>query len=237
MAPEQLGPHQGHLTRMGRTLRKNKNFIKKIAHVSVDESHVVASAGMPGINGEAPYRPAYGHLDSFRLLLPKSTSFSALSATITPYVERLLQKKLALRPNNITLRAGLNRPNISYASLDIVDTVSNFRNLDFLVPDLYHPPMILQKTMVFFDTQNMSRDASRYINSKFLKVHQDLGISRHYHSGMSAEYLEQTYNDFVSDTGNCLIFCATKGASTVRILCVLISCYSCLMYWSGHRFS
>ena len=125
-------------------------------------------------------------------------------------------------------------PNISYVSLDIVDTVSNFWNHDFLVPDLYHPPMILQKTMVFFDTQCMSCNTSHYINSKFLKVHQDLGISSHHHSGMSAEYLEQTYNDFVLDTNNCLIFCATRGASMVCILCVLISCYSCLMYWLGH---
>lgn len=210
---------------MGRTLRQNKKSVKRISHVSVDESHVVASAGMPGTNGEPPYRPAYGRLDAIRLLLSKSTSFSALSATITPYVERLLQKKLALRPDTVTLRAGLNRPNISYASLDIVDTVSNFRNLDFLVSNSYHPPMLVQKTMVFFDTQNMSRDASRYINSKFPKIYQDLGISRHYHSGMSAEYLEETYNSFVSDTGNCLIFCATKGASTVCIMPFHLSLY------------
>jgi hypothetical protein len=72
--------------------------------------------------------------------------------------------------------------------------------------------------MVFFDHQNMSRDASRYINKRFPKAYRELGISKHYHSGMSSEYLEQTYNDFVSDTGICLIFCASKGASTVRVV-------------------
>jgi hypothetical protein len=76
--------------------------------VTIDESHVVASAGMPGLNGEPPYRPTYGQLDSFHLLLPKSTSFSALSAMITPYVERLLDTKLAMRANQVKLHARLN---------------------------------------------------------------------------------------------------------------------------------
>ena len=35
-----------HLTRMGRILRQNKKFVKRISHVSVDESHVVASVQM-----------------------------------------------------------------------------------------------------------------------------------------------------------------------------------------------
>ncbi|KAF9219319.1 hypothetical protein BS17DRAFT_717772, partial [Gyrodon lividus] len=40
------------------------------------------------------------------------------------------------------------------------------------------------------------------------------GIVKHYHSDMSAEYLQQTYNDFSSDTGTCRILHATAGAST-----------------------
>jgi hypothetical protein len=121
---------------------------------------------------------------------------SALSAMIMPYVEHLLQNKLALHPATVTLQAGLNQPNISYTSLDIVATVSNFQNLDFLVPNSYHPLVLVQKTKFFFETQNMSCNASRYINSEFPKIYQDLNISRHYHSGMSAEYLEETYNSF-----------------------------------------
>lgn len=123
-----------------------------------------------------------------------------------------------MRANQVKLRAGLNRPNISYALHDIINGLSNFRNLNFIVPDAYHLPMTLQKTMVFFDSQNMARDASRYINNRFPKIYQYLGISRDYHSGMSSEYLEQTYSDFVSDAGNCMIFCSTKGASTVCIV-------------------
>ena len=210
-------PFEGHLTRLGRTLRKHKKFVSTIGHVSVDESHHVASAGMPGSLGESPWRSAYGKLNLFRLLLNKSTSFSSFSATITPYVERVLDHELSMRANQIKFRAGLNRPNICYASYDIVDSVNNLKNLNFLVPDVFHPPMLMQCTTVFFDTQDLSRNASRYLNARFPNKLQKLRVCKHYHSGMSAEYLQATYDDFASPSGNCMILCATKGASTVRI--------------------
>ena len=214
-------PFEGHLTRLGRTLRKNKKFVGTIKHVSVDEAHHVASAGMPGSLGEAPWRSAYGKLDLFRLLLNKSTSFSSFSATITPFVERVLDNKLSMRTNQIKFRAGLNRPNICYASHDIVDSVNNLNNLNFLVPNAFHPPMLMQRTIVFFDTQDLSRNASRHLNTRFPIELQRLGICKHYHGRMSAEYLQATYDDFASPSGNCLILCATKGASTVRTSCLL----------------
>ena len=83
-----------------------------------------------------------------------------LSATITPCVEQLLETKLAMHANQVKLWARFNWLNISYVSLDIVNCLSNFKNLEFLVPDMYHVLMILQKTMVFFDTQNMAQDTS-----------------------------------------------------------------------------
>jgi superfamily II DNA helicase RecQ len=183
-------PFEGHLTRLGRTLRKHKKIVNTIKHVSVDEAHHVASAGMPGSLGQAPWRPAYGKLDLFRLLLNKSTSFFSFSAMVTPFVERVLDRKLAMRTNQIKFRAGLNRPNICYASHDIVDSVN---------------------------TQDLSRNASRHLNTRFPIELQRLGICKHYHSGMSAEYIQATYDDFASPSGNCLILCATKGASTVRV--------------------
>ena len=83
-----------------------------------------------------------------------------LSATITPCVEQLLETKLVMHANQVKLWARLNWLNISSVSLDIVNCLSNFKNLEFLVPDMYYVLMILQKTMVFFDTQNMAQDTS-----------------------------------------------------------------------------
>jgi superfamily II DNA helicase RecQ len=207
-------PHKGHLTHFGRTIRKNKTFNQSILHVSVDEAHVIASPGMPGNNGKSATRPAYNRLDSFRVLLSNSTSFSTLSATVSPYVDTIISKKLALHSNTVKLCDSLNRPNMTYATIDMVDSLANFNNLNFLVPQHYHPPMLQQPTIVFFDTQNMARDGARYINSRYPAALQELHFCRHYHSDMSAEYLQQTYDDFISESDNCLILYATRGAST-----------------------
>lgn len=133
-------PHEGHLTRFGRAIRKNKTFNHSISHVSVDEAHVIASAGMPGDNGESAARPAYNGLDSFRVLLLNSTSFSALSATINPYLNAIISKKLALRSNTVKLCGSLNRPNMTYATIDVVDGLANLNNLNFLSCATALPP-------------------------------------------------------------------------------------------------
>jgi superfamily II DNA helicase RecQ len=144
--------------------------------MSVDEAHVIASAGLTGDNGEAPWRPTYGNLDSFRLLLPTTASVSALTATANSYVDSVITKKLNLRPNTVNISGSLNRPNITYATLDIVDNLSNFNNLNFLVPATFHPPMLLQPTLVFFDSQSMARDVARHLNSTFTLDQQRLRI-------------------------------------------------------------
>lgn len=88
---------------------------------------------MPCDNGEAPWRPTYGNLDSFRLLLPTTASVSALTATANSYVDSMITKKLNLRTNTVKVSSSLNRPNITYATLD-VDNFSNFNNLMTTLP-------------------------------------------------------------------------------------------------------
>src|SRR6202040_2298056 len=98
---------------------------------------------------------------------------------------------------------------LPYVTLDVVDNFSNFNNLNFIVPDSFHPPMLLQPTLIFFDSQNTARHIARHLNSRFPLDQQCLGVSRHYHSGMSTEYLQQTYDNFASELGMCSILCAT----------------------------
>ena len=148
-------PHEGHLTHFRRAIHKNKRFNQSILHVSVNEAHVIASAGMPGDNGESATWPAYNGFDSFQVLLSNSTSFLALSATVNPYVKTVISKKLALCSNTVKLCSSSNRPNMTYATIDVVDSLANFNNLNFLVLQSYYPPMLQQPTIVFFNTQNM----------------------------------------------------------------------------------
>jgi hypothetical protein len=154
--------------------------------------------------------------------------------TTNSYVDSVIMKKLNLYTNTVKISGSLNSPNITYMTLDIINNLSNFNNLNFLMSASFHPPMLLQPTLVFFNSQNMAHAVARHINSRFTLDQQHLGISRHYHSSMSMEYLQQTYDNFTLELGMCSIFCAMKGASTVHIYCDILPylfAYLLIRYW------
>ena len=49
--------------------------------------------------------------------------------------------ELSMYPNKVMFSGPLNRLNTCYASLDIVDSINNLKNYDFLVPSGFHPPI------------------------------------------------------------------------------------------------
>ena len=102
-----------------------------------------------------------------------------------------------------------------YATTPIIGTLHDFHNFNCLIPTNLHPPMDIPKTLVFHDSKQDATDAARYTNSRLPKELQNQGIVKHYHSDMSAEYLQQTYEDFSNPDGRCRILHATAGASTV----------------------
>jgi hypothetical protein len=72
--------------------------------------------------------------------------------------------------------------------------------------------MMIPKTLIFHDNKQEAAAAAAYNDSCLPKALQNQGIVKHYHSDMSAEYLQQTYDDFVTTTGTCCIIHATAGA-------------------------
>ncbi|KAG9310628.1 hypothetical protein JVU11DRAFT_9196 [Chiua virens] len=115
--------------------------------------------------------------------------------------------------NCLEINLSTNRPNITYATVPLVGGLRNFRNFDLLIPQL-HPPMSIPKTLVFHDCKQDAADATAYVNAKLPNDLQNRGIVKHYHSDMSLEYLQQTFEDFSSPDGTCRILHATAGAST-----------------------
>ncbi|KAF9234844.1 P-loop containing nucleoside triphosphate hydrolase protein, partial [Melanogaster broomeanus] len=214
VSPEQLGMCNGHLPRFGRLIRQDRSFTCKIHRVHVDEAHNIYTAGLSH-HGEEAFRPAYGKLGEFRVLLPKGTPFQALSATLPPHILAVVKKELMITPNYLELRLSTNRPNITYATVTLVGSLRNFRNLDFLVPPVFHPPMTIPKTLVFHDCKQDATDAATYTDDRLPQNIRNRGIVKHYHSDMSAEYLQMTFEDFSADDGTCRIPHATAGASTV----------------------
>ena len=92
----------------------------------------------------------------------------------------------------------------------------NFENFSFLIPSMFHPPMLIPKMLVFHDSKQDATEAATFINSHLLKSLQNQGIVKYYHSDMSIGYLQQTFEDFFQPDGTCQILHAIAGAVTVR---------------------
>ncbi|KAF7358964.1 P-loop containing nucleoside triphosphate hydrolase protein [Mycena sanguinolenta] len=206
--PEQLGMHQGHLPRLAGLLN-NSTFAKTISRVHVDEAHNHHAAGLPHY-GIPPFRPAWGHLDEFRLRLPSSTPFQLLSGSFPPHVKTAVIEHLNFDPKTfVSLKLSSNRPNLVYATHRIVGGLSDFRNLDFLLA----PPFKF-KCIIFHDNTQQSADAALYQRKKLPPHLSKLGIIRHYHGGMSKDYLTAVFDDFANENGACKLLHATEGVST-----------------------
>ncbi|KAJ7193460.1 hypothetical protein GGX14DRAFT_304251, partial [Mycena pura] len=186
--PEQLKTFQGHLPRLARLLKKPK-FTKTIARVHVDEAHNHYLAGIPR-HGLPPFRPAWGALDELRLRLPKATPFQALSGTLPPHIKTAVLRHLNFDPkSSVSLKLSANRPNIVYATHRIVGSLRDFRKLDFLVSNPY---TFIVKSLIFHNDTQECAEAALYTD-KLLPPHlRNTGIVRHYHGGMSKDYLTKS---------------------------------------------
>ncbi|KAJ7091715.1 II DNA helicase [Mycena crocata] len=195
--PEQLQMYQGHLPRLARLLNVHR-FVKTIARVHVDEAHNHHAAGLSHY-GLPPFRPAWGCLHEFRLRLCKGTPFELLSGTFPPHVKRAVIEHLNFDPKSyVSLKLSSNRPNIVYATHRIVGNLSDFRNLDFLISD---PFTVVHKCVVFHDDTQQCADAASYQDAKLPANLSKKGVVRHYHGGMSKDYLTAVFEDFCNPNG------------------------------------
>ncbi|KAJ7222387.1 P-loop containing nucleoside triphosphate hydrolase protein [Mycena pura] len=208
--PEQLQSFHGHLPRLAR-LMNGHSFAKKIARVHIDEAHFHVTAGLPHY-GLSAFRPAWGALNEFRLRLPKGTPIQALSGTQPPHIKSAIINHLNFDPATfLSLKLSTNRPNIIYATHRIVGSVSDFRNLDFLVST---PFTHIIKTIIYHDDTQWTADAANYHDQRLSEHLRHTGIVRHYHGGMSKQYLQEVFDDFCNPSGSCKLLHATEGAST-----------------------
>jgi superfamily II DNA helicase RecQ len=114
----------------------------------------------------------------------------------------------------VSLAISCNRPNIMYATHHIVGSLSNFRNLDFLLSASFTCPL---KVVVFHDDTQQCSDAASYQDALLLPEFRNKGLIRHYHGGMSKAYLKEVFDDFSKDDSVCRILHGTEGLSTVRV--------------------
>ncbi|KAJ7449385.1 P-loop containing nucleoside triphosphate hydrolase protein [Mycena galericulata] len=208
--PEQLKSFHGDLPRLAKLLNVPQ-FIKTIARVHIDEAHFHYTAGLPHY-GLPAFRPSLGALNELRIRLSKGTPIQALSATFPPHIKSAVMDHLNFDPLScLSLKLCSNHPNVIYATHRIVGSLSDFRNLDFLISI---PFTRLLKVVVFHDDIQQCADAASYLDKRLPAELQNTGIVRHYHGGMSKEYLTQIFEDFSKDDGVCRILNGTEGLST-----------------------
>jgi hypothetical protein len=116
-----------------------------------------------------------------------------------------------------SIKLSRNLPHTAYATHPIVGELTDFGNLDFLIPSPYPEGYLLPKTLVFHDSIDGAKEAAHYTSHRLPEHLQNRGVVKHYHELMSKEYLTVTYDDFSKPDGMCRILHATEGASTVMI--------------------
>jgi len=205
----------GHLPRLARLIQNDRLFRKRIVRVHVDEAHFIYTAGVD-LYGLPAFRLAWGRLGEFRVKLGKTVVFQALSGTQPDHIKKKIIEHLLFNEKTLSsIKLSSNRPNMAYAIHPIVGMLSDFRNLDFLVPDPYPDGFQLPKTLVFHDNVDQCTAAVVYLNDRLPQPLHSKGLIRHYHGIMSKEYLTLVYDDFRQLDGVCRILHATEGASTV----------------------
>ncbi|KAF8208264.1 P-loop containing nucleoside triphosphate hydrolase protein, partial [Mycena galopus ATCC 62051] len=76
----------------------------------------------------------------------------------------------------------------------------------------FHPPMRLPRLVIFHSKKIETSNAAQYLNLKLPPAFQKLRLCRHYHSDMSPDHLQETYDSFADPDGLTLILHATSGA-------------------------
>lgn len=154
--------YHGHIPWMGHLLHDQK-FVQRIKHVHIDEVHNVYTSGIKR-NRVPAFCPAWGALDEVHTCLAKGTSCQALSATLPPHILKVINDKLTLSSNCHLIQTSINRPNIMYATHPLVGNINNFRNLDCIILQQFHPPMCLPKLLIVHDNKTEANNASNHLN-------------------------------------------------------------------------
>ncbi|KAI9436004.1 hypothetical protein H4582DRAFT_2079138 [Lactarius indigo] len=139
----------------------------------------------------------------------------ALSGTQPPHIKAAIIKSLLFDESRLcSIELTSNRPNTVYATHPIINELSDFRNLDFIIPAPYPTGWKPPKTLVFHNNVAQAGEAAMYHTKRLLEDLQRKGLVMHYHGGMSKEYLTKVYEDFSKPDSQCRVLHATKGAST-----------------------
>ncbi|KAF8214947.1 hypothetical protein K438DRAFT_1561671 [Mycena galopus ATCC 62051] len=211
--PEQLRSFHGHMPRFARLLTTSQ-FARKITRVHINEIHFLYIAGLPHY-GLPAFRLAWGGLNKLCLRLPKGTPVQAHSGTIPPHIKSAIIKHLNFNPSTfLLLKLSTNRPNIIYVTHRVVGSLSDFRNLDFLIST---PFTRIIKTVVYHNNTQQCAEAITFNERRLAPERCNTGLIQHYHGGMSQTYLQCVFDGFSNPKGTCKILHTTEASFHLHV--------------------
>jgi superfamily II DNA/RNA helicase len=149
--------------------------------------------------------------------LKRGTPVQTLSATLPPHIRQCVLDNMYRGDSStvIDISRTLNRRNTMYCMRQLDGALTDFSNLDFLIPQNATEDDVksMKQVLIFYDDVSNAQPLADYLNKRFpSSVHGERPV-RHYHSLMSKDYLLRTFDGFA--TGEFKILIATDGASTV----------------------
>jgi superfamily II DNA helicase RecQ len=181
----------------------------------VDEAHFIKTVGLP-LDQTPAFRPAWDKLYDLRVRLPLGTPAAIFSASMAPPTLQTLMENMRISSDAVIIKLSTNRPNITTAVLPLVGSIKNFTNLDFFIPRPYPPSMPpIPTSIIFVDDKLVTADLAEYLNDRCPEELRATRPFRHFHSGMSVQYLEETYAEFEKPGGACKVLVATSAAAVV----------------------
>jgi superfamily II DNA helicase RecQ len=188
-----------------------ENVLKKpeigprILSVIVDEAHVVSHWG-------SEFRKQYGTLGKLRALLPKGTSFVAMSATLPPRVHKdVLNKLLFDEKNHTYLNIGNDRPNVSIVVRPIHNNMNTYIDLDFLIPSNVAQPCQIKKGFIYADSVSDGIGIENRLYTCLPETLRGTGIIQPYNAAYTAAHREQLMKLFKEGVIHILICTDAAG--------------------------
>ncbi|KAI9455458.1 hypothetical protein BJY52DRAFT_1280149 [Lactarius psammicola] len=160
--PEQLYMNNyDYLPRLALLVAEDRQFLKRIQRLHVDEAHFIYTAGLKHY-GFCAFRPAWSRLGEFRIKIGYQVPMQVLSGAQSPHIKAaIIENLLFVESRLCSVELTSNRSNTVYATRPIVELL-DFRNLDFVAPVPYLTGWQLPNTLVFYDNAKRAGQAALY---------------------------------------------------------------------------
>ena len=159
------------------------------------------------------FRRAYSKLKDLRADVGTDTPFLAVSATLTKDTRyKVASAPQMFRPHTFNLNLGNDKPNIKWEVRKMRHTISEFKDLNFVVElENRHDDGSLKKTMIFANEISTTHQIVYYLRSLLSPSQHD--VVQFYHARCSQLSKEITMEKFIQ--GEVLILVATEAAGMV----------------------